>query len=188
MSTEALPDNIKKQIEVVYGDWNMNTSVLEYFYQSISKDKKILELGSGAATQVLCHMGFSITSIEEDEEWLNKADSNYIHAPIKNGWYDVEVLKKEIPNINYDILIIDGPAGNLENPARRYGFIENINLFNIENKMLVVDDIDRKEDLFVWQTLVERIITQGEYSNVSIFNVGNTGIILNNFKFTNKEK
>ncbi len=181
MSFEIFPDDVKKGIEIIYSDWNMNASVLEYFYRSIPKDKKILELGSGAATQVLCHMGFSMTSIEEDERWLNKASSNYIHAPIKNGWYDVEVLKKEIPNINYDILIIDGPAGNLENPAKRYGFIENIDLFNLENKMLVVDDIDRKEDLVVWQELLERTITQQDASNVSVFNITNTGIILNNF-------
>ena len=169
MSFEIFSDDVKKVIEIIYSDWNMNASVLEYLYQSIPKDKKILELGSGAATQILCHMGFSVTSIEEDEQWLNKADSNYIHAPIKNGWYDVEVL------------IIDGPAGNLENPAKRCGFIENIDLFNLENKMLVVDDIDRKEDLVVWQELLERTITQQDASNVSVFNIANTGIILNNF-------
>ena len=169
------------ELEVQYGDWNMNLPVLEYFFDTVPKDKKILELGSGAATQVLCHMGFSMTSIEEDQEWLNKAQSNYIHAPIKDGWYDVDVIKENIQKVEYDILIIDGPAGNLENPAKRYGFIENIDLFNLKDKMIVVDDIDRKEDLVVWQHLIEKVITNNDSSNVSVFNIENTGIILNNF-------
>ena len=61
-------------------------------------------------------------------------DSNYIHAPLVKldydeeivEWYDPDIIKENLPE-NYDLILIDGPAGK----KGRTGFLANIDLFNL---------------------------------------------------------
>ena len=39
---------------------------------------------------------YSVFSIEHDQSWIGKYNTHYIYAPIKNGWYDIEILKREL--------------------------------------------------------------------------------------------
>jgi len=100
----------------------------------------LLELGSGGGTLELSKY-YKIYSVEHDYNWLNRYPTNYIYAPIINGWYDVSILKQEI-SFEYDILLVDGPPGFIG----RGGFCEHLDLF-CHNIPIFIDDVHRLDDL-----------------------------------------
>ena len=112
----------------------------------------ILELGSGEGTGRLLER-FNVISIEHDEKFLGWYDSTYIHAPIEpfrkqcayfptdQGWYNRDVLKRELPKHRYDLILVDGPP----NAIGRGGFYKWRMLFDLEVP-IVVDDIHRERE------------------------------------------
>lgn len=101
----------------------------------------VLELGSGFGTKVLVK-SFTVYSVEQSAQWVGHCpESNYIYAPIVNGWYDRNVLAEQLPK-EYDILIIDGPGG-----TGRSKFLDNLDLFPLLNQVpIIVDDANRPEE------------------------------------------
>ena len=123
-----------------FGGWSIDVSLYNYIINNIEKGKILLELGSGDSTENLCE-GYDIYSIEENIEWVDKFDSKYIYAPIKDNWYDLDILKEKLPK-KVDAILIDGPAY-----GERIGFYENIELFlKLKPSILIFDDINREED------------------------------------------
>lgn len=126
-------DNIKEK------DFSKISGITVEFYNWIISNIKlgstILELGSGdASTQYLCEK-YVLFSIENDKAFCGKYKSNYIYAPLKDGWYDVEIVKKEIPK-KYDLIIVDGPRG----PIARMGFYKHLDIFDV-SVPIIIDDI-----------------------------------------------
>lgn len=103
----------------------------------------VLELGSGSGTQLLSNF-YSMHSVEEDAEWVDKFDSAYIHAPIVNEWYDLGALAN-LPK-EYDALLVDGPKGSV----RRAQFIFHLGLF-LPNVVFIFDDVHRQLDKQMYQ-------------------------------------
>jgi hypothetical protein len=133
---------------------NTNTPPFEYHHDSMSlKDEffhefrrlipdgsTVLEFGSGKGTEYLIELGYDMFSVEENEHFCNLYHDQYIHAPVVDGWYDTNVLLPALENINYDVIIIDGPAHG-----------ERKNIMKILDKLdttvpIFVDDMDRNED------------------------------------------
>ena len=126
----------------------------EYVLQNLSFGSTILELGSGY-TSPLWAKHYTVYSVEHDEGWLNKFDEvNYIYVPIskhkevKNlagtAWYDWEELERQIKDIDYDLVIVDGP------PIKygRAGFRKYVTKFPKRTPILF-DDLNRGRDLKV---------------------------------------
>jgi hypothetical protein len=109
----------------------------------VPKGGTVLELGSGFSTGELIKY-YTVYSVEQDSQWLNHYHSNYIYAPIVNGWYDTKVLNTELPT-QYDLLIIDGPAAKGVHPLIRLGLLKNIKLFNL-NAYIMVHDVNRRAE------------------------------------------
>lgn len=124
--------------EHFFGGWSISKEMFDYIRETLPENKTILELGSGWASGLLSNH-YKVYSIENDPYWINKYNTNYIFAPLKNGWYDTKILKAFVPLIKYDLLLIDGPIG--ENA--RSGFLENLDLFNLKVP-IIVDDIHFK--------------------------------------------
>lgn len=123
-----------------FGGWSIDKEVLYEILTLVKPGEKILELGSGLGSiEILKY--FNLYSIEHDENWLNKFHQNYIYAPIKNNWYDIDILKKQLPN-EYSLILVDGPTGNIG----RIGFYHNLNLFNT-NVPIIIDDVNREAEL-----------------------------------------
>jgi hypothetical protein len=114
----------------------------------------ILEFGSGEGTNLLLDAGFQVTSVEHDPEWLGKIERSfhkYIYAPIKpfkhryyreeSGWYDVDVLDKELPN-KYSLIIVDGPPRHIG----RGGFDVYYEHLGIHPVPIIFDDVHRLWD------------------------------------------
>jgi len=122
-----------------FGNSSISKQLFNYIRNNLAIGSTILELGSGWASGELSKY-YTVYSIEHDKKWVNQYTTNYIYAPIKNKWYDVATLKKELPTA-YDLILVDGPPG----PIGRYGFYKNLSLFNT-NVPIIFDDINRKAE------------------------------------------
>lgn len=101
--------NFKQRLKNVKA-WTLPPPVFEWIENNIPFGSRVLEFGSGIGTKRLCK-NYIVTSIENDKRWLNKANSTYIYAPLKNGWYDVNVLSEALKNRKpWELIIIDGPV------------------------------------------------------------------------------
>ena len=116
------------------GSWALPAKAIEWIKDSFDHGSTILELGSGQGTGVLSKY-FKMISIEHDERFLNKYQSDYIHAPIKDGWYDSKVMTSKVPQISYDLLIVDGPPRIIG----REGMLFHLNLFRNDRPALFDD-------------------------------------------------
>ena len=145
--------------------FSISQEVLNWINQNIPQGSTILELGSGAGTYYLSK-SFNMFSVEHDKFFVNQYDSNYIHAPIKHGWYDTNCLL-DLPE--YDVLLIDGPTGTIG----RWGVVKNAIIFDW-NKIIIVDDTHRAEELKIsdWvkrQKKKDPIIIKGSKKEAHIY-------------------
>ena len=118
----------------------ISDEMFEYLKNNLSFGKTILEFGSGTGTIELTKH-WKVFSVEQNPDWVGKApDSTYIYAPLKEGWYNSDIVFSQIPE-DYDLIIIDGPFG----PNYRSGIDKYWNKFNT-NVPLLFDDTHRKSD------------------------------------------
>ena len=121
------------------GGWSISEDMIKWIINNIPFNSIILELGSGLGTIELSKF-YNVHTVEHDEKWLNKTDKvKYIFAPLVDEWYDVEILKKELPK-QYDLLIIDGPIHE-----KRLNILHNLTLFDFTG-IIIIDDTNREGD------------------------------------------
>lgn len=121
--------------------WAISENLFIYILEILPIGSTILELGSGTGTLELSKY-YNMVSIEHNQDWLNKYDSRYIYAPLINDmWYDVEVLRQELCNLDYHLILVDGPPKH-----RREGLLNHLNLFNW-NVPIILDDVNRQYDM-----------------------------------------
>lgn len=118
----------------------ISDEMFKWLKNNLEKGKTILEFGSGNGTIELTKH-WEVYSVEQDSKWIGVAsNSNYIYAPIKNGWYDEVIVFKNIPE-NYDLLLIDGPGGSDLRP----GIDKHFDKLNL-NVPIILDDTHRVKD------------------------------------------
>ena len=134
----------------------MCNEIHEWIEDNIPKGSTVLELGSGKGTIRLVD-SYTVYSIEHSKKWMNRYGSNYIYAPINDGWYDVEAIKKGIPD-HYDVLLIDGPPRKIEGIGKvgRGKFFYNMDLFNTDVP-IIVDDSDRGREMKLLDEMAEKL-------------------------------
>jgi predicted O-methyltransferase YrrM len=120
-----------------FGGWSIDKELFDFIRSVLPEGKIMLELGSGWSSQKFSEY-YTVYSIEHNEKWVGKYSTHYIYAPIKNGWYDISILSKKLPQ-SYDLILIDGPTGDIG----RGGFYSHLDLFNT-NVIMIFDDINRK--------------------------------------------
>lgn len=134
----------------------MCDEIHKWIEKNIPKGSVILELGSGKGTQRLADNGYVMHSIEHSKKWMNKYNSHYIYAPIKNDWYDTRYLKKGLPE-HYDLLVVDGPPRKVDEiKVGRYAMINHLDLFNT-NVYMIFDDTDRGREHKLVLAIAEKI-------------------------------
>jgi len=133
-----------------FGDSSISKELYDYILANLPKGSTILELGSGWATDQLAKY-YTLYSIEHDKKWINTYASNYIYAPLKNGWYDTSCIEENLPK-QYDLILVDGPVGS----TARKGFLDNIFLFNTD-AIIIIDDLDRPNEFEMIHILAEML-------------------------------
>lgn len=137
--------------------WAISTELFNWMLENIPKGSTILELGSGRGTSELVKH-YNVYSVEHDDRWLNLVPlSNYIYAPIVDGWYDVNALEQQLPK-EYDVLLIDGPPAE-----KRVGVLKYLHLFRTDVP-IIVDDSNRKLDA----TIVSHLTSDGTKKTIVI--------------------
>ena len=156
-----------------FGGWSIGKDLYDFISQNLSEGKSILEFGSGESTQELIKK-WNVYSVEENVEWSGKYHNKYILAPIENksyseqngwdGWYNTEILSKNLPS-SVDLILVDGPCyGN------RNGLFNNKELIlNLGFELIIFDDIERNSDLKCYNDFVNYY----KVNNISI----ETGVI-----------
>lgn len=145
------------------GGYSISKACYDFIRELLPDNKIILELGSGAGTDLLSK-NYIMYSIEDNSAWVNKFKSTYLHVPIKqydsawtvpnlpgvnNSWFNPDILKEKLESnfsdIKYDLILVDGPSGFFG----RGGFLKHLDLFDT-NVPIIIDDIHREEmDLMI---------------------------------------
>lgn len=142
-------------------EWSLSATAISWIRMNFPEGSTILELGSGDGSAHLAER-YKVFSVEHDKAWLNKYERvNYIHAPIrkhkevkgfdKNQWYNWNILGPEIKDLDYDLIICDGPP----NQIGRVGFLKYINDFPKQTPILF-DDVHRGRELKIAQKVAAR--------------------------------
>jgi len=128
--------------EFVWGGSGMVREAADWIIENIKSDEIILEIGAGLTSTKFLSKYWKTYSVEQDKRWMAIANDkiNYIHAPLVDGWYDVNVLQQQLPT-KYSMILIDGPVY-----GDREKIIDNIDLFNIKDTVIVVDDTYREKE------------------------------------------
>ena len=86
-------------------------------------------------------------SIEEDIRFIKVFHDQYCHAEIKDGWYDLDKVRNFLNGKYFHAVLIDGPAH-----GERLKILDSGLDFN-DFKVIIVDDIERKEDAELFSIL-----------------------------------
>ena len=121
-----------------------DSKTVEYIISNFEKGSTILEFGSGQGTELLSKH-FKMISIEEDEDWVGEYDSEYLHAPIKDDWYDTDLVNEFLKDKTYDLVFVDGPAQGKR--SKMYELLKEEKLQINKDVWFIFDDMDREDDL-----------------------------------------
>jgi hypothetical protein len=134
-----------------FDDYTIGPVLYSWIKALIPFGSVILELGSGRGSGLLSR-DYTVYSVEDNPDFVGLYETNYICAP-GAGWYDPEVLRRELP-ASYDCLLIDGPRGS----ESRLTLLDNLQLFDLVEPIIFCDDVHRRSERTVFDRLVE--ITQ----------------------------
>lgn len=154
----------------MWNSWSLHPNTYLLIDKLLKPGQTILELGSGESTRILSEK-YNVISIEHDEKYIGVHKSHYIYAPLKPikptaefpfcaEWYDSDVIKREVPNLKYDLMIIDGPIAGTRCGLRKYH-----DLFNFDVPV-IMDDSQRD---YVWKLLVIVSRPYAKESNILTF-------------------
>lgn len=136
-------------------DGSISEKTIEVIKRLLPPRSGILELGSGEGTGILASLGYNMISIEHDEAYLNLHPSHYIHAPVErfkptkqflefDRWYCHHILSRELPKLEYDLLLVDGPPRFVEEEkVGRAGLFKYREFFNWDVPV-IFDDTQRE--------------------------------------------
>lgn len=123
-----------------WGGSGIEKSLFDFVKSQIKKEDTIIEFGSGYCSTKAFASLCTLYSIDDNKGYQNIFDNvNYIHAPIINGWYDSEIIIKNIPS-QYSLIFVDGPAGS----GNRNGILNNLHIF--KDVPFIVHDTYRAEE------------------------------------------
>jgi|TARA_R110000796_G_scaffold107341_2_gene218079 hypothetical protein len=162
---------------------SINNNCIDLIKDLLPDGGTILEFGSGEGTTWLSDAGYTMFSVENQSEWMDKypKHTTYINCSIKyydldysppknifnqTGWYNPNDLFPNLPK-KYDLILVDGPGGRWG----RGGFYKHIDKFNTDVPM-VFDDINRTQDSDVMEFISDYI--GREYKIIDNY----TGVIL----------
>ena len=122
-------------------DFAISEEMYAWLEENLPEGSTILEFGSGTGTIELTKR-YTVYSVEQSKEYIGVAPlSTYIHAPLKDEWYDAEIVFDNIPK-EYDLLLVDGPGGS----KYRHNMVRYWDKFNTDVPM-IFDDTHRQYEM-----------------------------------------
>ena len=137
----------------------ISNQVVEHIKENLPEGSTILEFGSGRGTEILSKT-FNMLSVEEDLDWVDRYDSEYLHAEIKEDWYDIEKVNNFIKDKSYNLVLIDGPAHGDRNKIVE--LISNGKLKLNTNVSYLIDDVEREDGMKLLESIVKLLNREAE--------------------------
>jgi len=135
------------------GLWPIGPRLFFYLISSVPPGQTILEIGAGTGTIELSKL-YKVYSIESNHEYIGLSKTaTYIYAPLKDGWYDMDIVSKQLSDINYSAIIVDGPN---RQEGNRQGFLDNLQLFDT-NGYIFFDDINSESIFNIYNNLSNKL-------------------------------
>ena len=129
------------------GGWRIAKDLIDRIEELVPKGSKILEFGSGQGTKSLVDVGYNMFSVEENARFVGLFHDQYCHAEIKDRWYDLGKVNEFLKDKSFYAILIDGPAH-----GERLKILDSgLDFDNF--KIIIVDDIERKEDAELFSIL-----------------------------------
>ena len=172
----------QKYYYITTGNMVLNVETIELIKKHLKKDSIILEFGSGYGTNFLSKH-FKMISIEESKLWTDIFDSEYLHAPIKDDWYDTDKVNNFIKDKSYDAILIDGPAN-----GDRKKMIELLETGKLKLNLdvsIFIDDIEREDSYFVSERLAD---ISGRKLNIETIGYIRSGCAPNKFGYIKQKE
>jgi len=145
--------------KIKWGGSGIEKVVFDYIRKTIPEGSVIIELGAGHVSTQALSAFYKLYSVEHNPDFANLYEGvNYILTELKDGWYDVEVLKGLIP-ANPAMVIIDG--------CNRHGILEHMDLFKCD--VYLIHDTYREKEIELAHLIGKRVgrepqfFTEGDY-------------------------
>lgn len=156
----------------IWGGSGIEKVTFDYITNSVKHGSTMVELGAGVVSTREFSKIFNLYSVEQDIKYCGIYQNvKYIHAPLVNGWYNIEILNKELP-LQISCIFVDGPAGS----GNRNGLFENIKLFNLtDDAIIIFHDTYRAEELMLAEKISNKLgmkmklFSEGDYFAVLSF-------------------
>jgi hypothetical protein len=132
------------------GDWSISIELIDKIEELLPIGSTILMLGDGDGSLVLKARGFKVIAVEHNPDYARADQCNII--PLRHGWYATGPLGAVLRDMNYDMLIIDGPPGS----EMRVNFMKHYHMFNPKVPW-VIDDTHRDPEYKMWGALLEEV-------------------------------
>lgn len=135
------------------GGWAIEREMIDFIKTKVPEQKAILEFGSGTGTDFLLEH-YKVSSVEHDINFIQKRGQFHTcnHVPINYGWYDATILKSIVTDQCFDLILVDGPPGEL-----REGILNNLDLFEEVDCPVIFDDVDRELDFKTMSIFCDRL-------------------------------
>jgi hypothetical protein len=131
-----------------WGGFGIQKSTFDFILKNVKLGEVFIELGAGIVSIRELSKFYNLYSVEQYQPFCNVYKNvNYIYSPIVNGWYDPEVLRKNLPKKSACVLI-DGPTkyGPVGTGKESRALLkQNLDLFDKES-MFIFHDTNRKEE------------------------------------------
>ncbi len=165
MSADASSEINRLKLRALHMAWGnlgfmASISYLDRVKQAVEwVDGPILECGSGLSTllmAILTHKkGIPIYALENHSGWFERMNTTMarygfdqvtiVQAPLRDfGEYDWYSFDKSILPSNIDLVICDGPPGNIK--GSRYGLVPEVHEYLSNECRILLDDANRKNE------------------------------------------
>jgi len=123
-----------------WGGSGIERCVFEFILKRFQNKNVVVELGAGLCSTEAFSKFYEVYSVEDNPNFINLFENvNYILSPIKNYWYDREIVLDNLPK-KIDLVFVDGPSGS----GNRNGLLDNLDLF--ENCSFIFHDTYREPE------------------------------------------
>jgi len=136
---------------VEFGGSGIVEELYEWIKRNIPFGSTIIEFGAGDISTRALSEHWDLHSVEDNPAWISKWNATYIYAPIKNGWYDIDIVKANLP-LSYALVIVDGPSG----AGNRGGILDHLDILRTDVP-IIVDDTWREQEYYLAAIMAKRM-------------------------------
>jgi hypothetical protein len=135
-----------------WGGSGIESVLFEFILDKIKPGSTIIELGAGFCSTGAFSKFYNLYSIEDNASYINHFNNvNYILANQKNGWYDREIVKNNIPT-DYAMVFVDGPSGE----GNRSGLLNNLDIFK-KDCIFIFHDTYRNAEILLAEEVSKKL-------------------------------